>query len=773
MEILNLAWLIPLFPLLAFVAIILFAYRNRELSHQLTIGGIGLAFLVAQVVFWRAVTRPVGGGERAFQSELVHWLMLGGEGLALGVYVDPLTAVMVCMAPPLCMLISIYSVGYMGFGTPRVDDRYGHFFAYLSLMTASMLGAVVSNNLLALFIFWEIMGACTYLLIGFRSGQGYPGLKAFIVFKAGDVLLMLGLALLYAEVGSLAYQDIFTTETLEHLALTTFWSTEWSMTTVIALLLFGGVVSGSAQFPLHTWLPDAMEAPDPASALIHAATTSSAGIFLMVRVFPILQTAEAGALAIGGIPFAGFIGAFTALCSSIIALTQDDIKDVLAFSTISQLGYMTAAIGVGAYVAGAFHLIIHAIFRTLLFLGTGSVIKGMKQGHHHAHEQARNDELTPNEKNQPILTAVKDDAKKDARCSAKNSMMKMGGLAKRMPRTFWTFLIGGLALAGFPLVTAGFWSNNAILTQVYGVYPSVFWTLATTTGLTALYTMRQVCLIFAGKPRTEAAEHTTENEPLMTIPLMILTILTISLGWIGIPDHFPVIGGHIPNWFQDFIRSTVGTGYEAQYATSVAGHLSATATQQPLIIGALFALAGSGLGWLVYGRKPLVTGDRDRIELAMRTIWLGWLYEAMENHFYLDALYQVAFIRPSIWLAERFAALDDGNREGKHGIVDGLVNALGRMGLKLTAACSWFEAQVTNRLVGWVSGAGASLSQAFHSFDLNIIDGSVKNLSIAIKAAGKTIRPIQTGKVQNYLLLTFLVILALIVTFFMILFLQI
>jgi len=454
MSILNLAWLIPLFPFLAFAAIPLVTYRNRKLSHQLVIGGIGLAFVLSQIVFWAAVALPVGGGEHAFESTLVPWLSAGVERFTLGVYIDPATAVMLFMVPLVCLMIFIYSVGYMNFGTPEVDPRYSRFFSYLSLFATGMLGMVVFNNLLAFFIFWEIMGTCSYLLIGFwyeKTSAFQAGLKAFLVTKVGDLFFMLGLALLYAEVGSLAYRDIFSVETLEHLAHTPFLSTPLSVASVIALLIFGGTVGKSAQFPLHVWLPDAMEGPTPVSALIHAATMVSAGVFLVVRTFPLFAAAGGGV----HMMIVAAIGAFTAIFSSVIAVAQNDIKRVLAFSTISQLGYMVAALGIGAYVAGAFHLITHAFFKALLFLGSGSVIHGMEHGHHHAHAHGEHHEEHEEHKEH------------GHEAFDPNDMRNMGGLAKRMPRTFWTFLIGGLALSGFPLVTAGFWSKDEILAQAY------------------------------------------------------------------------------------------------------------------------------------------------------------------------------------------------------------------------------------------------------------------------------------------------------------------
>jgi len=798
MSILNLAWLIPLFPFLAFVFIAIFAHRSRRLSHQLTIGGIAIAFLLAQVVFWRAVTLPVGGGEHAFQSGLIHWLVAGKERLALGVYVDPAAAVMLFMVPLVCMMIFIYSVGYMNFDTPQVDPRYSRFFCYLSLFATGMLGMVVFNNLLAFFIFWEIMGTCSYLLIGFWYEKSYPdpdkitpkeaGLKAFIVTKIGDLFFMLGLALLYAEVGSLAYQDIFAAETLEHLAHASFLGTQWSVAAVISLLLFGGTVGKSAQFPLHVWLPDAMEGPTPVSALIHAATMVSAGVFLVVRAFPLFTAVEGTHLTI-----VAAIGAFTAIFSSVIAIAQDDIKGVLAFSTISQLGYMVAALGIGAYVAGAFHLITHAFFKALLFLSSGSVIHGMEHGHHHAHEHAEHHDEHGNEEH---------GGHGEEEWFNPNNMKNMGGLAKRMPRTAWPFLAGGLALSGFPLFTAGFWSKDEILTQAYELSPAVFWTLAVAAGLTAFYTARQLCMTFLGEPRTEAAKHAPESVPSMTTPLAILAVFAIILGWAGIPEHFPIIGGIVPNWVHHFVGSTIEAGHGGEHA-KVAGHLSEAAEAgfvwQPLVMSIIFALGGLTLGWLVYGRKPMVTGEMDRVEAAMRRVGLGWLHEAMRNQFYFDDIYQAIVVRPAIWLADVFDKFDYGREEGKHGvvdglvvlagkigramsdisgwldanIVDGLVNLVGRSGKAISLVSGWLDVNVVDGLVNLAGRAGVLLATGLNIFDLSVVDGAVNGVADVVKGGGKAVRPIQTGKVQNYLLLASLMVLALILTFFVILFLQI
>ncbi len=791
---LNLAWFIPLFPFLAFVIIPLGAYKNRKLSHSLVIGAIAIAFLLSQVVFWRAVGVWSTEHTLAYESPLFHWLSSGAERFGLGVYIDPATAIMLFMVPLVCMMIFIYSVGYMNFGTDEVDPRYSRFFAYLSLFATGMLGMIVFNNLLTFFIFWEIMGTCSYLLIGFWYEKKYPdpdkitpkeaGLKAFIVTKIGDLFFMLGLALLYAEVGSLAYRDIFSAETLHHLADTPFLGT--NMATVVALLLFGGTVGKSAQFPLHVWLPDAMEGPTPVSALIHAATMVSAGVFLIVRAFPILQAADAGVLAVGDIPFVALIGAFTAIFASIMAVAQNDVKGVLAFSTISQLGYMVAALGIGAYVAGAFHLITHAFFKALLFLSSGSVIHGMEHGHHHAHEHHH--EEHQDEHQEEHQDEHKEHESGHEKWFNPNDMMNMGGLAKRMPRTALAFVIGGLALSGFPIFTSGFWSKDEILAQAWTGNTVVFWTLAIAAGLTAFYTMRQLCLTFIGEPRTEAAQHAPESVPSMTTPLLILAAFAICLGWVGIPEQLPGLGGIIPNWFHHFVLSTIEAGeHGGEHSLRVAGHLLAAEhgfEWAPMLIGTALGLTGLFTGWLVYGRKPLKAGEMDRVEAAMRKIGLGWLYQAMANRFYFDWLYQNTVVWASLKLADFFDWFDYGQPQKKkvdgqtvlvrkHGVVDSIVHNAGKVGNVVSQAASWLDANLVDGLVNLVGTMGRYVSIGLDVFDLRIVDGIVNGVGEVVKFLGGWIRPIQTGQVQFYLLVASVTVLVLAVGLFVIVFLPI
>jgi NADH-quinone oxidoreductase subunit L len=768
MSILNLTWLIPLFPLLAFVAIALLADRGPKLSHRLAIGGIAISFVLSQIVFWAAVLHPVGGGQHAFESPLIRWMPIGREVFSLGVYVDPAATVMLFMVPLTCLLIFIYSVGHM-----HGDPRYSRFFAYISLLAAGALGLVVFNNLLAFFICWEIMSTCTYLLIGFwyeKKPAYQAGLKAFLVTKVGDLFLMLGLVLLYAEVGSLAYRDIFNPETLEHLALTPFLGTQLSMAKVIALLLFGGTVGKSAQFPLHVWLPDAMVAPTPASALIHAATVDSAGIFLMVRAFPLFAVVEGSV----EMTIVGAIGAFTVILTSIIAIAQNDIKRVLAFSTVSQLGYMVAAFGVGAYVAGTFHLITHAFFKALLFLGSGSVIRGMEHGHHRARELEPGHGEHDDHGQKPFNP---------------RDMLNMGGLAKRMPRTFWTFTAGALALSGFPLVTAGFWSKDKILAQAWEVR-EIFWVLAVSTGLTAFYSMRQICLTFLGQPRTMEAEGVQESVPSMTVPLIILAVFSVSLGVIGVEEDFPAIGGFIPDYVHHFVGSTIEPIEEVERALHIVGPTPEEVLELemlPLVTGVLFGLGGLALGWLTYGRKPMEAGEMDRVEAVMRRVRLGRLYEAMRHGFYIDDLYQATIVRSSILLADLFYAFD-------HGVVDGLVNLAGHVGRAVSRVSDIFDLRVVGRLADLtgsgvrglsgrmgifdlrvvdrladLAGSGVrGLSDRMGMFDLRVVDRLVNGVGDVVKGGGRLIRPIQTGRVQNYLLLASLMILALVLAFFLI-----
>ncbi|HEX2980205.1 MAG TPA: proton-conducting transporter membrane subunit, partial [Anaerolineaceae bacterium] len=404
----TLIWLIPLPPLLAFFLIILFTNRSNRLSHSLAIGAALLSWAGSMFVFLRAIqTEGLGGHPLA---SAINWLPTGDTWLSIGVQIDPLSAVTLFFVAWTVLAIFVYSVGYHNYGQPKgdhdrpglpphgadVNDHNGHvsrvpsiepmyarFFAFISLFAFAMFTLVVSDNLLVLYVGWEIMGLCSYLLIGFWYGKESArnaALKAFLTTRIGDVFMLLGLAYLYSATGTLNYQAIFNNEAvLQQLSTTSSGILGLSAAGAIGLLLFIGTVGKSAQFPLHVWLPDAMEGPTPVSAMIHAATMVSAGVYLSIRIFPLISYGWAPGMPLPpAMSVMAFIGAFTALFAATIAVAQNDVKRVLAYSTISQLGYMIAALGVGAYTAATFHLFTHAFFKALLFLGSGSVIHGME-----------------------------------------------------------------------------------------------------------------------------------------------------------------------------------------------------------------------------------------------------------------------------------------------------------------------------------------------------------------------------------------------------------
>ncbi|MBK8617790.1 MAG: NADH-quinone oxidoreductase subunit L [Anaerolineales bacterium] len=585
----NLVWLIPLPPLLAFVLIVLFTNKNKALSHTVAISAAFLSFLGSMYVFYNAVITE-HFGEHPFAAS-IDWIPTGETWLKVGVLIDPLSAAVLFFVAWTILMIFIYSVGYHNFGQPAGDhdhaglpphgatvtDELGHkhtvlsvepmysrFFAFIGLFAFGMYTLVVSDNLLTLFVGWEIMGLCSYLLIGFwyaKPSARNAGIKAFMTTRIGDVFMLLGIAFLYSVTGTLSFREIFSEEILHTLAVVPTGIFGLSAAGFIALLLFIGTIGKSAQWPLHVWLPDAMEGPTPVSAMIHAATMVSAGVYAVIRMFPLLTADFNGHELTTAMSVVAFIGAFTAIFAATIAVAQNDIKRVLAYSTISQLGFMIAALGMGAYIAAVFHLITHAFFKALLFLGSGSVIHGMEHGVLH----------TGNHKVDP------------------QDMFNMGGLRKKMPITFWTFLIGGFALSGFPIITAGFWSKDEILADAFGHgHMTIFITLAVAAFLTAFYTMRQITLTFLGEPRTEEAEHAHETPWTMTAPLVVLSFFAITYGWVGIPEHFPVFGGLVPNWFHEFVGGTL-----AEHPEALEFNIVPLLTSLVVALGGTYSLAGS------------------------------------------------------------------------------------------------------------------------------------------------------------------------------------
>ncbi|WKZ47961.1 MAG: NADH-quinone oxidoreductase subunit L [Anaerolineales bacterium] len=696
----TLIWLIPLPPALAFFLIVLFTNRNKALSHTIAVGAAFLSWLGSMIVFVRALGVE-HLGEHPFTSS-INWLPTGDTWFRAGVLVDPLTAVTLFFVAWTVLMIFIYSIGYHNFGqpagdhdhkglpphgatieehgkkhvVPSVEPLYSRFFAFIGLFAFGMFTLVVSDNLLTLFVGWEIMGLCSYLLIGFWYGKKSArdaAVKAFMTTRIGDVFMLLGIAYLYYVTGTLSFREIFTETTLRTLASIPSMVNGLSSAGLIGLLLFIGTIGKSAQFPLHVWLPDAMEGPTPVSAMIHAATMVSGGVYTAIRMFPLLSL-DATTMSI-----VAFIGAFTALFAATIALAQNDIKRVLAYSTISQLGFMIAALGIGAYVAAVFHLITHAFFKALLFLGSGSVIHGMEHGILYT----GNHNVDPQD------------------------MFNMGGLKNKMPITFWTFLIGGFALSGFPIITAGFWSKDEILADAFAHNLPVFVTLAVAAFLTAFYTMRQITLTFLGEPRTKEAAHAHETPWTMTTPLVVLSVLAIGYGWIGIPEHFPLLGGLVPNWLHDFVGGTLAEHPEALEFNVV-----------PLLTSLVVALGGLGLGYLMY--RNVNSPAEDKLQLGF-----------LKNKYYFDEIYDVVFIKPITWFADKvvYQIMDKGFIDGilhlfgpgTQGIGDGIRN--------------YFDLPVINKFFG---------------------DGSAN----ATYFSGEKLRLAQTGRIQQYLMLALILFIA-------------
>jgi NADH-quinone oxidoreductase subunit L len=570
---------------------------------------------------------------------------------------------------------------------PSIEPMYSRFFAFIGLFAFGMYTLVVSNNLLTLFVGWEIMGLCSYLLIGFwyqKPTARAAMIKAFITTRVGDVFMLLGIAYLYSSIGSLSYSDIFKPETLQTLASTPAIGGFLGLSAagMIGILLFIGTIGKSAQWPLHVWLPDAMEGPTPVSAMIHAATMVSAGVYMVIRMFPLLQAGSEGGHLTPAMSLLAVIGTFTAIFAATIALAQNDIKRVLAYSTISQLGYMIAALGIGAYIAAAFHLFTHAFFKALLFLGSGSVIHGVEHGVLHTGEK-----VDPQD------------------------MFNMGGLHKKMPITFWTFLIGGFALSGFPLITAGFWSKDEILADAFANgHWVVFVTLALAAFITAFYTMRQITLTFLGEPRTDSAHHAQETPWTMTLPLVILAVFAVSLGWAGIAESFPVIGNLIPNFFHEFVGGTLIEMPEALPFNVV-----------PLLVSVVAALGGLTLGWLVYRHQK--AGAEDPLKAA-----LGPVHTLLKNKYYFDEIYDTVFVRPAYWLADNFT-----NQILDRGIIDGILHFIARV--------------------------ASNVGTIFRNyFDKPVVNGFGDFVGEGVKRVGRTIKVIQTGKVQQYLLMALVLV---------------
>jgi len=567
-------WFIPTLPLAGALVNILLGDRIGRRAHWVAVPTVAGSFLAACAVF----TRAWDGG--SFTSRLFPWIVAGRFEAWVVAFVDPLTCVMLLVVTGVGALIHLYSVGYM-----HGDPSYARYFAYLNLFVFSMTMLVIAGDFLLLYVFWEAVGLCSYLLIGFwytRPAATQAGKKAFIVNRVGDFGFGLGVMWLWTVLGTLEYGAVF--KGAETLAPAT--------ATGIALLLFMGACGKSAQLPLHTWLPDAMEGPTPVSALIHAATMVTAGVYMVARSHALFERSGTA------LEVVLWVGTATALFAATVGLVQPDIKRVLAYSTVSQLGYMFAAIGLGAYAAAIFHLVTHAFFKALLFLGAGSVIHGL---------------------------------------GGEQDLRKMGGLSSRMMTTTITTTVGGLGLAGVPGL-AGFFSKDEILAAAFHSGHLVVWGLLLLGAfLTAFYTSRLLFLAFYSDPRMsrEAAHHVHESPSVMTLPLWVLAVLTVVAGLaVGIPSER---GTRLARFLEPVFPL---------HGESPDGSIAYTL----LILSVIVVAAGFAVAWFVYLASPVRADTIGRPRTAFGALLL--------NAYYVDRLYDAIIVRPlfglATFLAERF-----------------------------------------------------------------------------------------------------------------------
>jgi len=676
--------LFSLVPLIVFLPVagllinIIFGGRMSEKAiGALASAASGLAFVVAALLGFALWT---GSGE-AVVVQFADWIHIGDLNVAWNFRVDTLSVLMMLVVSGVGTLIHIYAIGYMHEDVRFKNDigRYRRFFVFMNLFIAMMMILVSGDSYLMLFVGWEGVGLCSFLLIGFwydMDTLGRPSFansdaarKAFIVNRIGDFGFLIAGFTMFWWFKDLSFSGVFSQA--EHIA-----SIAPGVILFITLFLLLGVAGKSAQLPLYVWLPDAMAGPTPVSALIHAATMVTAGVYLVARSAPLytlVPQAQATVALVGGI---------TALFAATIAVGQYDIKKVLAYSTISQLGFMVAAVGMGAFVAGMFHLVTHAFFKALLFLSAGSVILGLERGHHHlaGHGDHHEEVFDPGD------------------------MRNMGGLRKQMPVTFWVYLIGALALAGiFPL--AGFWSKDEILADAFHKFPAVFWLLTIAAFLTAFYMGRQVWMIFFGKPRHPAAAHAEESPKVITVPLMILAALAVLGGALNLP------GVHSLTLWLEHTIAGVEVG---QFNFLVAG------------LSTGLALVAIALSWVLYGRQPLAEGQKDPLKKL-----LGPLFTVFERKYWVDEVYWALFVNRYVDIARFLANVIDGRfwHDWFHEkVIAGTYNWLSRTVLDLRVDQQFIDAIANGlgELTKRISGSLRRLQNGFvRSYALAVLAGVV------------------------------------------------
>lgn len=674
----KLAIVILFLPLIGFTIGIFFG-KKIKYTYLIEIFTVGSAFLLSIILMYYKLTLFV---DKEIVSEFT-WIIfrdvpvLSSITINLGLLLDNLSVIMIFTVMFVSFFVHLYSVAYM-----KGDIRYGRYFAYLGLFTFSMAGIVFTHNLLMMYIFWELVGVSSYLLIGFwfeKKSASDAGKKAFIVNRIGDIGMLLGILVLYTTYNTFTFDEIFTEISNGHLP----YGTESGLT-IAGLLLFCGAIGKSAQFPLHVWLPDAMEGPTPVSALIHAATMVAAGVYFVARIFTML-TGDA-------LLIIAAIGALSALIPATIALTQNDIKRVLAYSTISQLGYMIMALGVGAYAFAFLHLITHAFFKACLFLGSGSVIHAMH------HEQ---------------------------------DIQKMGGLRKKMPFTYATFLIASLALSGIPL-TSGFLSKDGILAGTYAfasltghwMFPAVGFLVAM---LTAFYMFRLIILTFHSKPKDQHKfEHAHESSTVMVIPLVVLALFSLFFWFTPNPINADA-GAFLSKWIKapeisvpdnaryEFMKSEPAMHIEEEHQVTFSSTYTDAmhdAHYPAMILSLIMALSGIGFAFMMYQYKKV---DPDKLAVKFKV-----LYNISYNKWYFDEFYNKVFVGGTIGISKMLRWFDDN-------IIDGIVNG----SAYFTKGFSDFSGK----------------------FDNVVVDGLVNFMAYLSAFFGLIFRKFQTGKVQTYIVL--------------------
>ncbi len=692
--------LFSLVPLIVFLPVagllinIIFGGRmNEKAIGAVASAASGLAFVVAALL---GVALWTGSGE-AVVVPFADWIHIGDLNVAWNFRVDTLSVLMMLVVSGVGTLIHIYAIGYMHEDVRFKNDigRYRRFFVFLNLFIAMMMILVSGDSYLMLFVGWEGVGLCSFLLIGFwyeMDTLGRPSFansnaarKAFIVNRIGDFGFLIAGFTMFWWFKDLSFAGVFSQA--EHIA-----SIAPGVILFITLFLLVGVAGKSAQLPLYVWLPDAMAGPAPVSALIHAATMVTAGVYLVARSAPLYTLVPQAQTTVA------LVGGITALFAATIAVGQYDIKKVLAYSTISQLGFMVAAVGMGAFVAGMFHLVTHAFFKALLFLSAGSVILGLERGHHHLPHGKLGSPKSPDFEH---LATESPDSLHSEDGFDPSDMRNMGGLREQMPVTFWVYLIGALALAGiFPL--AGFWSKDEILADAFHKFPAVYWLLTVAAFLTAFYMGRQVWMVFFGKPRHAAAAHAEESPKVITIPLMILAALAVLGGALNLP------GVHsLTLWLEHTIA-----GVEAgEFNFLVAG------------LSTVLALTAIALSWVLYGRQPLIEGQKDPLKKL-----LGPIFTVFERKYWVDEAYWAVFVNRYVDIARFLADVIDGRfwHDFVHEkVIAGTYNWLSRTVLDL---------RVDQQFIDAIANGLGELTKRISSGLRRLQNGFVRSYALAVLA---------------------------------------